>query len=170
MPMKPIRISARDRRLAAIHEAGHVVVGRHIGLVDISAWLVKVSDPATDDKSWIGHTRYPPPSPPLSKRRMAIFSVAGAVAECCWDKYAFEDPIDEQYWSTAEVMSQSDWDGCGCKPGKPTKRLFKIIGEAFALLEREKGSLWPELLSETRQLIENSRGCSQHTLRDIARR
>jgi hypothetical protein len=42
----PSRIMARDRRRAAIHEAGHVAIGRHIGLHVVFARLEKVSSPA----------------------------------------------------------------------------------------------------------------------------
>jgi hypothetical protein len=155
--MKPIRISARDRRVAAIHEAGHVTIGRHIGLVSISARLEKVSNPGIDDKFWIGHTQFFRPLPPLPRKTMAMFSVAGAVAECCWKKYTFDSSIDDGLWFASEVMSASDWEGCGCTPGKPTQQLFKIIEATFALLDREQGSLWPRLLSEARHLIERNR-------------
>jgi hypothetical protein len=157
IPTSSIRFSARDRRLAAIHEAGHLVIGRHLGLSSISSWLEKVPNTEFDEKLWIGHTKYMRPSPPLGKTQMTMFSVAGSVAKCCWNNDAFCDTIDNDRWCAAEVMSQSDWDGCGCTPGHPTKQMPRIIERPFALLKRKDGPLWPPLLSEARQLIEGSR-------------
>jgi hypothetical protein len=61
-PLSRKRVSARDRRLAAVHEAGHVTMGRHIGLNAVFAWLEEIRDPGEYDKLWIGHTEYQPPS------------------------------------------------------------------------------------------------------------
>jgi len=76
--------------MAAIHEAGHVVMARHIGLTNVSAWLEEIQDFADDilyDKLWIGHTTYLQSGingKTISTKKLAMFAVAGAVAECCW--------------------------------------------------------------------------------------
>ena len=40
--LDPSRISASDRRHAAIHEAGHIVVARHLGLMTLQAEIRKI--------------------------------------------------------------------------------------------------------------------------------
>src|ERR1035437_7092778 len=47
-PLTREHISAIDRRRAAIHEAGHVVMARHIGLTNVSAWLEEMPDSADE--------------------------------------------------------------------------------------------------------------------------
>ena len=157
MILKQTRIVARDRRMAAIHEAGHVTIGRHIGLIGISARLEKVQKPdVLFDKAWIGQTQYIDPSllhRTIPSKRMAMFAVAGAVAECCWRGNSFHD----LNWDDPDAMSASDWAGCGCEPGNPTRQFFRTIEVASFLLDRETGALWPTLLSEARRLIVESR-------------
>ena len=43
------RVEARDRRMAAIHEAGHVVMARGVGLDVLGASLEKTPDPGVYD-------------------------------------------------------------------------------------------------------------------------
>jgi hypothetical protein len=162
-PMKPVRIAARDRRNTAIHEAGHVTIGRHVGLKAVSAWLEETSNPGPYDKLWVGKMRYLSPTifgGKLPRKKLALVAVAGAVADCCWQKYTFEDSYDDDFWLDEDAMSESDWLGCGCDPGNPTRQLFKTIETVFSLLDREAGALWPALLSESRRLIEGSRETS----------
>jgi hypothetical protein len=81
--MTRMRIAARDRRMVAIHEAGHVTVARHVGWVGVSAWLEKTPDPGICEKLWIGHTRYLSPSiinKKIYNKNIDMFAVAGAVA------------------------------------------------------------------------------------------
>lgn len=164
MLLKPGRVAARDRRYAAIHEAGHVVIGRHIGLRGVRAWLEKTSNPEPlFDKFWIGKTQYIKPSAlgeTMSRKKLALFAVAGAVAERCWNKYTFEDSCGDEFWLDENVMSESDWLGCDCDPGNPTRKVFEAIEAAFSLLERNAGALWPALMSEARRLIVDSRSSS----------
>ena len=39
------RLEARDRRLAAIHEAGHHVIARHRGMHEVESWIERAGDP-----------------------------------------------------------------------------------------------------------------------------
>jgi hypothetical protein len=154
------RFEARDRRMAAIHEAGHVTMAGHVGLQVASASLERIPDATVsvlDNKIWIGKTRYMPPETigrTLSYRKRAMFAVAGAVAERCWSAESF----DEELWYDPNSMSESDWAGCGCQPGDPTPKLFKVIQATFSLFDRQTGRLLPDLLLEARHLIENTRG------------
>jgi hypothetical protein len=157
--IKPERMAAKDRRRAAIHEAGHVTIGRYIGLKAVSALLVKVEGGGLCEKHWIGHTRYLSPqilNQKTPRKKLAMFSVAGAVAEFCWQHDTFEETLDYDAWSDENVMSSTDWAGCDCSPGRPTRQLFRTIEATFALLDR-KGELWAELLKEARLLIVMSR-------------
>jgi hypothetical protein len=150
------RIEARDRRMAAIHEAGHVTMARNVGLDILAAWLEKTPDPGVYDKLWIGHTR-PYLKKKMSREKLAMFAVAGAVAECCWHRDSFDEMLDNDAWYDAAAMSDSDWACCRCEPGNPTPRLLKIIKTVFSLFDRQAGKLWPDLLVEARRLIEHSR-------------
>lgn len=156
-PYSRKRIAARDRRIAAIHEAGHVTMARHVGLTDVSAWLEETRDPGEYDKLWIGHTRYPSPSiSRISRRKLAMFAVAGTVAELCWQRETFAETLDFDMWLEPETMSESDWAGCDCEPGNPSPQLLKIIKTVFLLFDREAGKLWPDVVSEARSQMKNS--------------
>ena len=52
------RIEARDRRLAAIHEAAHVVIARRVR-VEAAAWIFRrpTADPRRE-KTWGGQTTF----------------------------------------------------------------------------------------------------------------
>lgn len=57
------RIAARDRRLAAIHEAGHILMARHLGAWFAFGHLTKnepegLDGGILDQKLWIGQTTY----------------------------------------------------------------------------------------------------------------
>ena len=50
---KAIRVISRDRRMAAIHEAGHMVVASSFGAL-CQAWIVPVLDSEPWQKMWVG--------------------------------------------------------------------------------------------------------------------
>lgn len=157
---KQLRISARDRRGAAIHEAGHVTIGRHIGLVGLSARIERNLDGDKFNKLWIGRTRYLPPSAigrNLPQKKQALVAVAGSVAEFCWEGVNFADTLTDYVWEDPNTMSDTDWAGCGCDPGNPTRQALRAIETVFSLLDRQVGPLWPPLLSEARSLIKEAR-------------
>jgi hypothetical protein len=83
-PMRPIRISARDRRNAAMHEAGHIVVARLFS-IEVAHAYIYISDEVSDilcDKTWLGHTVFNARDLRSANRRQrAMFGVAGAVAD-----------------------------------------------------------------------------------------
>jgi hypothetical protein len=109
------RKEARDRRDAAVHEAGHVVVARHVGVTVVSAYIYPVPD-ALDDylnrTMWNGDTvlaRFDNASP----EQLAKIAVAGAIATLSWRG----KPIE--LWKF-QMKSFSDWAMCGCQPGRAT--------------------------------------------------
>jgi hypothetical protein len=55
------KLEALDRRASAVHEAGHVVIGREVGVRALSARIFRIGDGNMFDKSWVGQTRYHAP-------------------------------------------------------------------------------------------------------------
>ena len=43
-----------ERRLAAVHEAGHLVMARRFGFHILAAWITPNPEPAADEKTWRG--------------------------------------------------------------------------------------------------------------------
>ena len=145
------RIMARDRRLAAIHEAGHVTSARHLGVLVTSAWLEKNSDSdPLSEKQWTGHSAV---SFGPSRRTNTMVAVAGAAAEQCWQRQPFEGDA----WYDPDFMSASDWAITGCTPGEPSLELFEVVEDMFSLFEPRTGRLWPELIKEARSLMVRAR-------------
>jgi hypothetical protein len=48
------RVSARDRRRAAVHEAGHVVMAKHLGIMTMQAEIRKIEPQELTEKEWVG--------------------------------------------------------------------------------------------------------------------
>jgi hypothetical protein len=99
-PLSTQRISARDRRRAAIYAAGHVVVGRHLGFKQIEARIRKTQSFNIYQRVWADSFRYDRLQVPKNKRglpkkhKLWLVAVAGAVAEACWDGGAIEEFCD----------------------------------------------------------------------------
>jgi hypothetical protein len=139
------RIAARDRRSAAVHEAGHLVVARQYGLKIHSAWIVpnETKDPR-QERTWDGQVQITTTSAPEIVRRMV--GVAGAVAEHLWRGRWIED------YSPEGNMSESDWHLAGCNPDEPDDAFMHAVEEVGQLFERD-GLGWQELIAESRRLI-----------------
>jgi hypothetical protein len=104
------RIIAMDRRKAAIHEAGHVVLARHLGELGAYARLERTFAPdVACEKQWAGHTEFNL-NKLCSRRAKIMIAVAGAVAEYCWKRWDFE----EDSWYDPNVMSPTDWALARC--------------------------------------------------------
>jgi hypothetical protein len=77
------RLEARDRRLAAVHEAGHIVVACKLGISEIGATLTKCADSDPMERTWwSGEHRACLRG--VSKQKRTMYAVAGIVAEACW--------------------------------------------------------------------------------------
>jgi hypothetical protein len=156
MMMRSRRLSTwillRDRRRAAIHEAGHFTIGRHLGLLTFNARIEKNPIQSRDEKSWIG-SAYILPSTTLRKNRMV--AVAGADAEFCWDREMFEDTQFD--WEDPDIMSETDWARSGCQPGEPSRQLMRAVESTFELFDPTEGQLWSTLLRKARDIIVDSR-------------
>ncbi len=150
-----LRIEARDRRMSAIHEAGHAVVARHLGIRVSSVWIVPNEDDVgpKDQHTWTGRAqcelwsrkRRP------SHIRQAMVGVAGAVAELVWENDDWADPTEEGR------MSETDWASTGYKPGDVLgKKFWDAVDRTHALLS---GELRGELYAQARELIVEARWC-----------
>jgi hypothetical protein len=132
------RIIARDRRKAAVHEAGHIVIGESLGHKLLFSYIqpTSTSDPRLE-KTWIGQAVF---YPIRLKKEREMVAVAGVVAECCWSGDTFDD-IADFLESDGDAMSPSDFALANCEPGQPTRRLLATAEKVFALFEPRAGAL-----------------------------
>lgn len=146
--MKERRIIAHDRRMAAVHEAGHVVVAMHLGVDVLDADIrPNPTDNIRFEKSYLGRATYAQPS---DSEQARLIAVAGMVAEEVWKAHG---PAYEHWWDhmcDPACMSHSDWVGTGCKPGEPDDALIEAAETVEDLLGRE---LLPKLTALSRRLI-----------------
>jgi len=145
------RVVARDRRLAAVHEAGHVVVAAHFGLPPARARISRVVAPAPDQRAWTGRVQCRGLDV-LSSLERRMLGCAGAAAELSWQR----DDIHPDHWIAADHMSEADWRLAGCDPGEPDDLCVEAIAELQDLLA-EDGPLWSDLLRQARRLIVEAR-------------
>jgi hypothetical protein len=158
-PPHPRRIEALDRRVAAVHEAGHYVVARHFGLRSAAAWIVRqadVVDPLAD-KLWIGSASYSSAERNrLSTRRAMMYGVAGAVAEEAWDLRGDPEGCDwSDAWDFLQVggMSDTDWNTVYSDPSCITPKLVRAVEDVRMLLQPDTGLLWGPLCTAARALM-----------------
>jgi len=141
------QIDAMDRRLAAIHEAGHVIVAMHFGLLSGYAWITPNEARSDEIRFWIGSARFPG-AICLNEMERPMLACAGAVAEACWKRGC----VDSIYWGEPDFMSPPDWRLAGCQPGEPDPLCERAIQHLEPLLS-EDGILWSSLLRVARRLI-----------------
>jgi hypothetical protein len=154
MVLRPVQISARDRRHAAIHEAGHLVVARHLGrrlgCPEPDALIIR-NDTALlpEERTWHGQINlYNIERLNGLERRMIGF--AGAAATCLWNG----EDLDLEFWSDPDFggMSITDWQLAQCEPGQPDRLCNMAVTRLSRLLCRG-GRLWKPLIREARALI-----------------
>jgi len=150
-PDSPKRVIARERRLAAVHEAGHVVVAGRFDLYPDVARIFRAESPAREGRVWIGRVHFPGLGL-LSALERRMLGCAGAMAELSWQR----EEIHADYWIEADHMSESDWHLAGCPLGEPDDICLEAIEELEYLLS-EDGPLWDDLLRQARQLIVDAR-------------
>ena len=154
-----IWLGIHDRRQAAVHEAGHIVVGKLLGLGSTTGYIFLNFAPEPGEKLWLGKCHYDARKLlRLSRLKRRMFAVAGAVAETWWGG---EVP-DPDFWFEPEMMSPSDWAGTGCEPGFPDNSCCKAIRAAADLLSPD-GQGWRDLCLTARALLVNSRNIVPHT-------
>jgi hypothetical protein len=160
--VNPLRIAARDRRLAAIHEAGHYVVARWRGL-DAYAYIAPThaDDPLL--KTWVGQAMTAKSSDETDR----LIGVAGTVAENCW-RYRNKpgnllNLLEPWLWENPDMMSRRDWQRAHTRPGNPSDKLMRAVSTVHAAFNPSPGGtgvtghLWPDVCSVARDLIIDSR-------------
>jgi hypothetical protein len=146
--MNSKRTPARERRLAAVHEAGHVVIARRVGFKIASAWIMpNDGEEAEHEGTWTGRVQIE--SVRADKFACRMVGVAGSVAEHLW----LGGSIDDYF---PDTLPEGDWHLTGCDPDQPDDAFMEAIGEVGQLLARG-GSGWQELITESRWLIVASR-------------
>lgn len=142
------RIECLDRRWAAIHEAGHLVMARSCGF-DASAriWKVEDSSDSMSDATWTGQTLVQKSYP-----ERVMIGLAGPIAEYIWKGIEFDD-ID---WNDPATMSPTDWDMCGRLPGNLGRSVLRQAESLYFDLA-ERGQLWKCIVRESRRLIEDAK-------------
>ena len=163
-----IRTLATERRLAAIHEAGHVVIARSFGMVCQGEIYPTHTSDLARERTWTGRIfrqmsgkrrgRLIVPT----KKQLRMIAVAGAIASTYWQnrKIVRREPRldwwDSIWWSE---MYKTDWQlaECPARVRNPDKKLCAAAKEVAALLKPVGGQLWPSLLLIARELIEDSR-------------
>ena len=155
--MTAAQIEARDRRLSAIHEAGHLVIARWAGLSQAQAIIFRNPDASAvndlDQKKWIGKAFLPDSLRRLSQVRRAMIGVAGAVAEAVWTGDA--DLLDDDaIWADPGIMSEADWGFAGCLPGCPDLTMDRAVDKVCELLTVDLRS---ELYNTSRELMSRAR-------------
>jgi hypothetical protein len=164
--MNPARTQAQDRRMSAIHEAGHVVMARHLRRAVGFAFIAPTLGVEPEDQflsTWHGKAGLADPFGTTASQRRRI-GVAGAVAELVWrerrDPDAFYDlgNVAEETLSDPYSMSPSDWQIAGHDFGDDASdALWRDFQHVTKLFRRDGGKLWPDLLDEARRLIVASR-------------
>lgn len=156
-PWCPPRALARDRRRIAVHEAGHYVIARHLGLGHVFAVIWQGEDaphPARD--VWRGmcrHIRVDRHARPIEDGMM--LGCAGLVAELAWREMTKGGALRRvaDYLREPDSMSRSDWSTCHAPPGDPAPALIRAAEHVAALLTPHGGPLWPELRGVARVLM-----------------
>jgi hypothetical protein len=177
-----IRASARKRRLAAAHEAGHAMIARTLGIKVASAEIFLRSEVY----DWGGLIKYD--HMPTARQDQQRLGIAGAVGDWCWGEfvagrpwepadYLFNDPdvdfgldlgpdlnpnlslivlemSNEDLWVDEKLF---DFDTA---PKHEKIEWYNAMHHVYNLLNPFGGELWPELCQEARRLMVASRPTS----------
>jgi hypothetical protein len=147
------RTKARDRRAAAVHEAGHVVVCRWAGL-NATAKIWPLAEGNQIERSWGGQTFMGERFPRLSRIRRQMVAAAGPVAERFWrDRTLDLAELIERVDTNLEFMSESDWHHFESGPGHLDRAAIRALERVFGLLHPQSGALWQEVCATSRELI-----------------
>lgn len=151
------RINAYDRRLASIHEAGHMIMAVHQGY-DAHGWIhPSETDTPLEKKTWLGHMTAGNLPLEIGHSHLRRIGIAGMVAETLWknghhaeyvEPYGFEDELLDE-----DCMSYSDWRMADCLPGEPDDDLHAAAAEVAALFMSD---LWTPLIHMSRMLMRNA--------------
>lgn len=137
-----MRAYALNRRLVAVHEAGHVIIAHHFGVEGFGMiWRER--------EYWDGASFIPTVwDLPADQRR--IVGIAGAAATLLWLKIPAH-----QFFST-KLASRSDWELISRVRGRNGAMIREAVDSALAMLDLERKAL----LAMARQIIIESRSHS----------
>jgi hypothetical protein len=141
---------ALNRRLSAIHEAGHVVTAHSYDVESFGIiW--------PDGDCWDGCAIMPGVwDLPAARRR--VVGIAGCAANMMW----LGIPVDQFFTMPIQPVSDTDWKLIGRVAGRDNMTvLSEALALAIAKLERD----WTNLLAVTRQIIAESRSPNPEILR-----
>ncbi len=147
---------AHDQENAAVHEAGHLVVARHVfanhfwSYHHLKARIYRVPEGTRCGSTWNGDFPFEPFDLPPEER--AKIGVAGVIAITRWRGKSVQD-LD---WKNPKTMSKCNWGICDCEPGQPTRVLLTAADAVFTLLD-PAADCWSDVFKEARRLIEESR-------------
>jgi hypothetical protein len=148
------------KRSTAWHEAGHAVVGRHLGMPVTSVGIWQAKHKRLDGstfKMWEGETRGDFNS--LSEHDQRVASVAGSTAVYCWLEAGDGPPADNylDFDAIVDRMSTTDWTINNVTHTPTTDAedapWFKAMEQAYSLLKPKTGPLWRELKSEANTIL-----------------
>jgi hypothetical protein len=147
-----VEIWVRDRRKAALHEAGHIIIANECG-VSAYGHIFAHHNPAPDEKRWGGKAVISDPKrfSRLSRLKRCMIAVAGAVGELDEEDLEFPEELSE-YWLEPERMSLKDWEMAECNPGNPHRSCCRAI-EAVGRLLAPGSPTRSALLFKARELI-----------------
>lgn len=151
---KHARVQAYDRRIAAIHEAGHAFMAVWLGL-EADAWIYPVQvDDFCEERTWLGKVDVGSSTLRRGHPNIRMVAVAGMVAETLWknghDAYFLETDIWEHLLADDDSMPHSDWGLAGCNPGEPDDALYEIAAEVAWLFMCEQ---WSALTGMSRDIM-----------------
>jgi hypothetical protein len=168
LPRNALRVEARDRRTAALHEAGHIVMARHFRFpCEASVWPHHEQNGQTlgEDRIWLGRTEISSrvifksgavkiKTPTRKQHRM--IAVAGSVAQNLWRYRHLDDQgfLDLNCGEFIDDISDSDWHLLQLDPFKQTTQFFRLVVNAAMILRPNTGALWPQLIRVSRELID----------------
>src|SRR5262249_11675016 len=140
MPMSPTELAKHDKRMAAIHEAGHATVGVALGCFG-EAWLRRNESGGLEEKCWVGSYMWP--TGQLKRAKKAVVGVAGMVAEALAEEPECSEENILDWWES-EVYCPSPTDLASIPRG--TVARFRAVRQAVHIL-REKQSLFELIVS-----------------------
>lgn len=152
------RIQATDRRRAAIHEAGHIVIAHHYG---VEAWgeITKSVAPGPHETTWSGCARIHQEAY-LPAEGWFDVSVAGALAEFRFTDpgdydWVFDDP-DAVLMSIIFAISPTDRQLSGLRrwPRRTDTPSYWMVHQRLEKTASLVRRLWPEIWSTSRVLIQ----------------
>lgn len=148
------RTKAAGRRTAAVHEAGHAIVARHLGF-SVTAVIRPTDAKDQFDRSWSGQTRSNGPTPNITERQRRMIAIAGHIAEQLWNEARGRTvDIEGDFKKPPYPLSDSDRQSAGFDWPQPwPEDYWRDIRDTIALMR----PLWPEIAAEARSLIVASR-------------